>query len=139
MTSFAVMKNVLRRIVRDVRTMALIVILPLFFVLLYGNSFSGSYSDLEIVVVNADNGLASVRTAELGRITLTVDLDATEGAALSWLHRHAEVLDQATSEEGRTAVRIRIDPTKEGVVRGKFGSRVRTEPGRPRIDAAREA
>jgi ABC-2 type transport system permease protein len=68
------MKNVLRRIVRDVRTMALIVILPLFFVLLYGNSFSGSYSDLEIVVVNADNGLASVRTAELGRITLTVDL-----------------------------------------------------------------
>lgn len=54
--------------------MALIVILPLFFVLLYGNSFSGSYSDLEIVVVNADNGLASVRTAELGRITLTVDL-----------------------------------------------------------------
>ena len=74
MTSFAVMKNVLRRIVRDVRTMALIVILPLFFVLLYGNSFSGSYSDLEIVVVNADNGLASVRTAELGRITLTVDL-----------------------------------------------------------------
>lgn len=74
MTSFAVMKNVLRRIVRDIRTMALIVILPLFFVLLYGNSFSGSYSDLEIVVVNADNGLASVRTAELGRITLAPHL-----------------------------------------------------------------
>jgi ABC-2 type transport system permease protein len=73
-TSFAVMKNVLRRIVRDVRTMALIVILPLFFVLLYGNSFSGSYSDLEIVVVNADNGLASVRTTELGRITLAAHL-----------------------------------------------------------------
>jgi ABC-2 type transport system permease protein len=77
MTSFAVMQNVLRRIVRDVRTLALIVILPLFFVLLYGNSFSGSYSGLEIVVVNQDNGLASVPTAEIGRITLTVDLAST--------------------------------------------------------------
>jgi len=74
MTSLAVMKNVLRRIVRDVRTLALIVILPLFFVLLYGNTFSGSYSHLKIVVVNADNGLASVRTAEVGRVTLAVHL-----------------------------------------------------------------
>ena len=74
MTCLTVARNVLRRILRDVRTLALIVILPLFFVLLYGNSFSGSYSDLRIVVVNHDNGLASVRTAEVGRITLTVDL-----------------------------------------------------------------
>ena len=74
MTSLAVMKNVLRRIARDVRTLALIVILPLFFVLLYGNTFSGSYSHLKIVVVNADNGLASVRTAEVGRVTVAVNL-----------------------------------------------------------------
>ena len=73
------------------------------------------------------------------RVTLTVDLDAAEGAALSWLHRHAEVLDQATTEEGRTAVRIRIDPTKEGVVRGKFGSRIRSEPDRRAIKAAHGA
>jgi GTP-binding protein HflX len=59
------------------------------------------------------------------RVTLTVDLDAAEGAAMSWLHRHTEVLDKATTEEGRTAVRIRVDPTKEGVVRGKFGARIR--------------
>ena len=59
------------------------------------------------------------------RVTLTVDLDAAEGAALSWLHRHAEVLDQATTDDGRTAVRIRIDPTKEGLVRQKFGPRIR--------------
>ena len=74
MTSFAVAQNVIRRIFRDVRTLALIAILPLFFVLLYGNSFSGSYADLRILVVNEDNGLASVRTAEVGRVTLTVDL-----------------------------------------------------------------
>ena len=74
MKSLAVMRNVLRRIVRDVRTLALIVILPLFFVLLYGNSFSGSYRGLTVVVVNEDNGLASVRTAEVGRVTLDVGL-----------------------------------------------------------------
>ena len=74
MKSLAVARNVLRRIVHDVRTLALIVILPLFFVLLYGNSFSGSYKDLTIVIVNEDNGLASVRTAEVGRITLDVGL-----------------------------------------------------------------
>jgi ABC-2 type transport system permease protein len=74
MKSLAVARNVLRRIVRDVRTLALIVILPLFFVLLYGSSFSGSYKDLKVLIVNEDNGLASVRTAEVGRVTLDVRL-----------------------------------------------------------------
>ena len=74
MKSLAVMRNVLRRIVRDVRTLVLIVILPLFFVLLYGNSFSGSYRNLAIIIVNEDNGLASVRTTEVGRVTLDVGL-----------------------------------------------------------------
>jgi ABC-2 type transport system permease protein len=94
-TSFAVMKNVLRRIVRDVRTMALIVILPLFFVLLYGNSFSGSYSDLKVLVVNEDNGLASVRTAELGRITLAVHLASTFVDALDPKTFRVTTLDDA--------------------------------------------
>jgi len=74
MKSLAVARNVLRRIVNDPRTLVLIVVLPLFFVLLYGNSFSGSYKDLSIVIVNQDNGLASVRTAEVGRVTLDVNL-----------------------------------------------------------------
>jgi len=74
MKTLAVARNVLRRVINDVRTLALIVILPLFFVLLYGNSFSGSYRDLTIAVVNEDNGLASVRTAEVGRVTLDVGL-----------------------------------------------------------------
>jgi len=74
MKTLAVARNVLRRVINDVRTLALIVILPLFFVLLYGNSFSGSYRDLAVAVVNEDNGLASVRTAEVGRVTLDVGL-----------------------------------------------------------------
>jgi len=82
MTSLAVARNVLRRILRDGRTLALIIILPLFFVLIYGNSFSGSYSNLRIAIVNEDNGLASVRTMEVGRVTLTVDLASAFVAAL---------------------------------------------------------
>jgi len=74
MKSFVVMRNVLLRTFRDARTLALILLMPLFFVLLYGNSFSGSYRGLDVVVVNQDNGLASVPTAEVGRITLEVDL-----------------------------------------------------------------
>jgi ABC-2 type transport system permease protein len=74
LTTLAIVGNILRRITRDVRTLALIVILPLFFVLLYGHSFTGSYSGMKIVIVNQDNGLASIHTAELGRVTLELNL-----------------------------------------------------------------
>ncbi|MFC2078867.1 ABC transporter permease [Candidatus Bipolaricaulota bacterium] len=95
MTSFAVARNVLRRVLRDVRTLALIVILPLFFVLLYGNSFSGSYLDLRITIVNEDNGLASIRTAEYGRITTSVDLGQVFIDSLDPNVFTVEILDDA--------------------------------------------
>jgi GTP-binding protein HflX len=71
------------------------------------------------------------------RVTLTVDLDGGDGAGLSWLHRHAEVLDKATTDEGRTTVRVRVDPTKEGLVRSKFGAHIRAEPERRAIREGR--
>lgn len=74
MKSLAVTRNVLRRITHDRRTLVLIALIPLFFVLLYGYSFSGKPQHLAIYVVNQDNGLASVRTATFGRITLDVGL-----------------------------------------------------------------
>jgi ABC-2 type transport system permease protein len=75
MKTWTVAKNVLRRIVRDPRTLILIALTPLFFILLYGYSFSsGKPTHLGVVIVNQDNGLASVRTEEVGRITLTVSL-----------------------------------------------------------------
>ena len=102
MTSLAVARNVLRRILRDGRTLALIIILPLFFVLIYGNSFSGSYSNLQIAIVNEDNGLASVRTMEVGRITLTVDLAAAFVDALDEDVFDIAILDDA--DEARAMV-----------------------------------
>lgn len=95
MTSLSVARNVLRRVLRDWRTLALIVILPLFFVLLYGNSFSGSYSDLRIAIVNEDNGLASVRTAEYGRITVAAHLGSAFVNALDPNVFTIEIVDDA--------------------------------------------
>jgi GTP-binding protein HflX len=71
------------------------------------------------------------------RVTLTVDLDGGDGAGLSWLHRHAEVLEKATTDEGRTIVRVRVDPTKEGLVRAKFGPLVRARARCARAAQAR--
>jgi ABC-2 type transport system permease protein len=111
MTTLAVMQNVLRRLLRDVRTLALIIVLPLFFVLLYGNSFSGSYSNLKLLVVNQDNGLASVRTSELGRITLTVDLARTfvnELDPTTFTVIESDDAESAKSAVGRQGVRAAI-------------------------------
>jgi len=101
MKSLAIARNVLRRIAHDPRTLILIVILPLFFVLLYGNSFSGSYKDLTIVIVNEDNGLASVRTAEVGRITLDVGLAQAFVDALDAAMFDIIMLDSAIDAEAQ--------------------------------------
>jgi len=103
MKSLVVAGNVLHRVVRDARTLALIVVLPLFFVLLYGNSFSGDFRDLAIVVVNEDNGLASVRTAEVGRITLAVGLADAFLAKLNRQTFDVTILTDADAAAARVA------------------------------------
>ena len=47
---------------------------------------------------------------------LTLEIPATQGRLLSWLHDNAEVLAQQREETGAVTLRVRIDPT----VRGKF-------------------
>ncbi len=74
MKSWIVAKNVFRRIRQDPRTLALVVFTPLLFILLYGYGFSGEPQHLNVLIINQDNGLASVRTEELGRITLELSL-----------------------------------------------------------------
>ncbi len=75
MKTWIIAKNVLRRVVQDPRTLILIALTPLLFILLYGYSFtSGRPTHLQLVVVNQDNGLASVRTEAAGRVTLSLAL-----------------------------------------------------------------
>jgi GTP-binding protein HflX len=51
-----------------------------------------------------------------------VTLDVADGAGMSWLHRHAEVLGRDTGEDGRMHMTVRVDPDRAGIVRAKFGA-----------------
>ena len=56
------------------------------------------------------------------RQTLALKLDPADGAGLSWLYRHAEVLSKAMDEEGHLAVTVRADAQGAERVRAKFGA-----------------
>jgi len=62
--------------------------------------------------------------AELARSRLTLDiaLDLADGAGISWLHRHAEVLARDQGADGRMHMTVRIAPDRAGIVRAKFGA-----------------
>ena len=55
-----------------------------------------------------------------GRETLHLMLDPADGAGLSWLYRHAEVLSKRLNDDGRLAVDVRADPTNAGIVRQRY-------------------
>jgi len=53
--------------------------------------------------------------------TLTLSLDPADGAGLSWLYRHAEVLSKDLSEDGRhLTVSVRADPKNAEIVRRRY-------------------
>jgi len=53
--------------------------------------------------------------------TFRVSVDASDGARLSWLYRHAEVLSKVLDQDGRMTVTVRADADKAARVRAKFG------------------
>jgi GTP-binding protein HflX len=54
------------------------------------------------------------------RQTLELALDPADGAGLSWLYRHAEVLSKGMRDDGRLVVTIRADAEKAARVRARF-------------------
>lgn len=83
------------------------------------------------MLVSAANGegipaLLDAIAARLGaaRTTLTVRLDAADGAGASWLHRNAEVLGKELVGEREMKITIRIDGARAGMVTAKFGAAV---------------
>jgi GTP-binding protein HflX len=56
------------------------------------------------------------------RLTLDVALDLADGAGMSWLHRHAEVLGRDEGADGRMHMTVRVTPERAGIVRAKFGA-----------------
>ena len=59
------------------------------------------------------------RLAE-GRVTLELALDPADGAGLSWLHRHTEVIRRTLGGDGRIAMTVRASPDKANAVRARF-------------------
>jgi GTP-binding protein HflX len=55
-----------------------------------------------------------------GRQTIDLLLDPSDGAGLSWLYRHAEVLSKEMDDSGKLAVTVRADPDHAARVRAKF-------------------
>ncbi len=68
-----------------------------------------------------DRLLAAIET-RLGRrrVLIELALDPADGAGVSWLHRHTEVLEKALAEDGRLAMTVRVDPAKADAVRARF-------------------
>ncbi|MFL6822408.1 MAG: GTPase HflX [Xanthobacteraceae bacterium] len=54
------------------------------------------------------------------RVTLDFVLDAADGAGLSWLHRHTEVMTRVLREDGALAVTVRADPANAQKARARF-------------------
>jgi GTP-binding protein HflX len=59
------------------------------------------------------------RLAE-SRQTLEIAINPSDGAGLSWLYRHSEVLEKHMRDDGQLAVTVRADPDKAALVRAKF-------------------
>ena len=56
------------------------------------------------------------------RQTFDVTLDVADGAGISWLHRHVEVLARRTVEDNKLRMTIRGDPEQAGLIVAKFGA-----------------
>jgi GTPase len=54
------------------------------------------------------------------RVTLDLELAVSDGAGLSWLHRHTEVLAKQLRDDGSFVVTVRADPANAEQVRAKF-------------------
>ena len=55
-----------------------------------------------------------------GREVIELRLDPTDGAGVSWLHRHTEVLQKSIDENGIIAMTVRADPDKAARLRARF-------------------
>jgi len=80
------------------------------------------------VLVSAATGegiatLAQAIEARLsaGRVLIELTLDPADGAGVSWLHRHTEVIRKTLDEEsGRLAITVRADRGQANAVKAKF-------------------
>ena len=54
------------------------------------------------------------------RVVLDLFVDPADGAGMSWLYRHTEVMEKSLGADGRMALTVRVDPTRTEAVKAKF-------------------
>lgn len=62
------------------------------------------------------------------RQTLELSIDPADGAALSWLYRHSEVLSRELRDDGRLALSVRTDPKNAEMVKHKYPGTRESKP-----------
>jgi GTP-binding protein HflX len=85
-------------------------------------------ADAKPVLVSAITGegldtlAAAIETRlSAGRVLIELDIDPADGAGVSWLHRHTEVIRKTMDENsGRIAMTVRAAPDRADSVRAKF-------------------
>ena len=66
-----------------------------------------------------------------GRVSIELELDPADGAGMSWLHRHTEVIRKSLDERtGRIAMTVRADAERAKAVRARFTNGEQQTPGR---------
>jgi GTP-binding protein HflX len=56
-------------------------------------------------------------------VLIELELDVADGAGVSWLHRHTEVIRKVVNEDnGHIAMTVRADAAKANAVRAKFAN-----------------
>jgi GTP-binding protein HflX len=78
-----------------------------------------------LVSATTGEGLDALAAAIEARLAATREvielcLDPADGAGVSWLHRHTEVLSKSVDKDGRIAMTVRADPDKAANLRAKF-------------------
>ena len=82
--AFAITKRVFRGLRHDRRTVALIVIAPLLAMFIFGIAFSGNVTDVNVTIVNLDDGpLSEAIISNLDENTLTISYMDNEDDALA--------------------------------------------------------
>jgi len=94
-----------------------------------GNLADRQPAERRPVLVSALTGegldrLAAAIEARLAASRVTIDLllDPADGAGVSWLYRHAEVMARSLREDGQLAMTVRADPANAEKVRAKFAA-----------------
>jgi GTP-binding protein HflX len=56
-------------------------------------------------------------------LLIELNLDPADGAGVSWLHRHTEVIHKVFDDHGRIAMTVRADPERAASVKAKFAAK----------------